>query len=203
MRITKRVAVTTTVIVGVVAVGIAIATGTGATVSTVPVPLDTRVLTTDVAANPHDVASDTAYVHVVGGVTNPGLYRLELGARVVDAVMAAGGLAPDGSQCGINLARAIRDGEQIIVPQAPPGTPCQVASAATGGALSGTSGAPVSLSSATSTQLDALPGIGPALAQRIIDYREAHGGFSSVNDLTNVSGIGDKVLANIADLVTP
>lgn len=209
----KRWGIIIAVIVGVVATAIAVVQATGPAVSTVPVPLNTLVLATEAPRGPANEAATEAglaggtgpidgvlFVHVVGGVIRPGLYRLDTDARVVDAVMAAGGLSPDGSQCGVNLARPVKDGEQIIVPQAPPGTPCQQASSR--GAAAG-SAAPLSLSTASAAQLDSLPGIGPALAQRIIDFREAHGAFTDVAQLNDVSGIGDKVLANIAPLVTP
>lgn len=192
-------------VVAVVAVSIAIVQATGPAVSTVPVPLDTRVLNTAAPDTGQDAtvfgtASTELFVHVVGGVVRPGLYRLSQGSRVIDAVMAAGGLTSDGSQCGVNFARAVTDGEQIIVPQAQPGTPCQRMTAS--GVTSG-SAPTLSLSTATVAELDSLPGIGPALAQRIVDFREAHGPFSDVAQLNDVSGIGDKVMANLAPLVTP
>jgi DNA uptake protein ComE-like DNA-binding protein len=132
------------------------------------VAVPTQLLNTQEPGVPASAANDTPfdssaeadiYVHVVGGVARPGLYRLSLGSRIIDAVMAAGGLASDGSQCGVNLARVVTDGEQVVVPQAPPGTPCRPVSASSGlgSPSSGSSGfGPVSLSTATLEQLDTL-----------------------------------------------
>lgn len=208
MRVNRKWAVGAALGVGVLAVGIAVTTQVGARVNQVPVPLNTAVLSSvepprqgTLGGSANSADDDTrVFVHVVGGVAHPGLYRLESQARVIDAVMAAGGLGADGSQCGINLARPVRDGEQVVVPQAPAGTPCQRVTALGGG--DGPS-ATVSLSSATVAQLDALPGIGPALAQRIVDYRESHGGFTSVDQLDAVSGIGPKLLGQLGALVQP
>ncbi|ODT38888.1 MAG: competence protein ComEA [Microbacterium sp. 71-36] len=134
------------------------------------------------------------YVHVAGAVRAAGLYRLEVGDRVADAVARAGGFADDAARDGVNLARAVTDGEQIVVPVvgAEP-----AAAAATGAATSG----PLDLNSATREQLDALPRIGPALADRILAWRDENGRFTSVDDLGSVPGIGDKMLATLRDLV--
>ncbi|MCD2441958.1 helix-hairpin-helix domain-containing protein [Agromyces sp. SYSU K20354] len=141
-------------------------------------------------------------VHVLGAVSRPGLVELEAGARVVDAVAAAGGLTPEADPAGVNLARPVVDGEQLVVPVvgavAPPG--------AVGGGAS--AGAPagdglVHLNTADVAELDTLPRIGPALAQRIIDWRDANGPFTSVEQLLDVAGIGDAVFAGLADKVAP
>ncbi len=135
------------------------------------------------------------YVHVLGQVTHPGLYVLEPDARVVDALAAAGGTLDDADLQAVNLARVLSDGEQLIVP---------VAGAA---AAAGTEGsAPVDdclvdLNNADQAELETLPRIGPAIAQRIIEWRESNGRFQSVDDLLAVSGIGEKLLAGIRDLV--
>ncbi|GAA2754408.1 ComEA family DNA-binding protein [Amnibacterium kyonggiense] len=135
-------------------------------------------------------------VHVSGAVRSPGLVSLPVGARVVDAVAAAGGPTSAADESVVNLAARVADGQQVVVPKR------GAAPAATAAAGTAT-GATVSLSSATAEQLETLPRIGPALAARIIAYREAHGGFSSVDELGQVGGIGPKTLAGLRDLVTP
>jgi competence protein ComEA len=140
-------------------------------------------------------------VDVVGAVRHPGLYRLREGARVADAVARAGGPTPKAELAAVNLAAPLVDGTQVVVP-------AWVAGVA-GGASSATSGSPggpvakVSLGSATLEQLDALPGIGPVTAQKIIDWRAAHGGFRSVDALDDVPGIGPARIAQLRELVTP
>jgi competence protein ComEA len=136
-------------------------------------------------------------VDVAGWVRHPGVYRFHQGDRVIDAIKEAGGARRGADLTSINLAAPLVDGQQILVGRR--GSPVE-----SGPAGSPTGGAPakVSINSATSDQLDALPGIGPVLAQRIIDYRTAHGPFQSIEDLDNVSGIGPAILSNIRSLVT-
>ena len=138
-------------------------------------------------------------VHVSGAVRSPGLVSLPAGSRVVDAVTAAGGATSAADQSGINLAARLIDGQQIVV--AKRGAAPTAAPVAGGGG--GPATAPVSLSTATAAQLETLPRIGPALAARIIAYRDAHGGFRSVDDLGQVGGIGPQTLAGLRDMVTP
>ena len=133
-------------------------------------------------------------VHVVGGVNHPGIYQISPGSRVIDAVMAAGGIAPGASDCGINLARQVSDGEQIVISV---DTAC---SAEKGQVHAG--GALLSLNNATAEELDGLPGIGPTLAQRILEWREANGSFVDINQLNDVPGIGDKVFETLRELVS-
>jgi competence protein ComEA len=133
------------------------------------------------------------YVHVSGAVAAPGLYVLETTARVVDAVAAAGGLAPDADEGAVNLARPLSDGEQLHVPVR--GAALESASAPTGDGR-------VNLNTADVGALDTLPRIGEAMAQRIVDWREANGRFTSVEDLLAVPGIGDRMLEALRDLVT-
>ena len=148
---------------------------------------------------PATPVSTPLLVHVSGAVRSPGLVSLPAGSRVVDALTAAGGATSAADQSAINLAARLIDGQQIVVPER--GATPTSAPAAGGG--TGAAAAPVSLSTATAEQLETLPRIGPALAARIIAYREAHGGFSSVDDLGQVGGIGPKTLAGLKDLVTP
>ena len=132
-------------------------------------------------------ASSAAVVHVVGAVRRPGVYRLPSWARLAAALRRAGGATPRADLQGVNLAAKVTDGQQVIVPARVAGAP---------GAAAGTGGPapeqPVSLNNATVEQLDELDGIGPATAQKILEYRQQHGGFGSVDDLKQVSGIGPK-----------
>jgi competence protein ComEA len=153
-------------------------------------------------------AGSTLMVHVVGAVAKPGLVVVPARARVIDAVVRAGGLASNADQCGINLARSLTDGEQVVIPVRAAGQVGCGASSATGvgpsvGNGGAVAGSKVSLSRASLSELDALPGVGPALAQRIIDWRTAHHGFTSVNQLDDVSGIGAKLMASLKPLVVP
>jgi competence protein ComEA len=133
-------------------------------------------------------------VHVAGAVRRPGVYRLRAGSRVDDAVGRAGGAKPRADLTQVNLAAKIEDGRQIVVPR-------RVAGAAAGGTAEAPPGVPLNLNTATLEQLDELPGVGPATAQKILDYREEHGGFGSVEELGQVPGIGDVRLASLREQV--
>jgi len=141
--------------------------------------------------------SATVVVSVVGRVRSPGLVTLPTGARVADAIAAAGGLLPGTDGSSVNLAAVVSDGEQVAV-----GVPGAAGRAAPTGA--GPAGPPgkVNLNSATVADLDGLPGIGPVLAQRIIDYRDQQGPFASVDQLDDVPGIGPAIFAQLTELVT-
>jgi competence protein ComEA len=140
----------------------------------------------------NEVTQQFLYVHVVGEVQSPGMYQLPIGARLVDAVFAAGGLTEEADNASVNLARELTDGEQIIV----------FSISQEGEAAGTTASGLVSLNRAGDKELEELPGIGPALAGRIIAWREANGGFKSVQDLLKVSGIGEGLLSGVIDLVT-
>ena len=131
-------------------------------------------------------------VDVGGRVRRPGLVTLPPGSRVADAIRAAGGVVRPADLALVNLAAKVSDGELLLI-----GVP---GAAPDGSGVAG-SGGPVNLNTATADELDALPGIGPVLAQRIIDWRTAHGGFASVKDLDQVSGIGASIFAEISSLV--
>jgi competence protein ComEA len=143
---------------------------------------------------PSTADSPTAFVHVVGQVNNPGLYQLPAGSRIVDAVAAAGGFTATADQTQLNLAQVIEDGQQIVVVAQGAVPAFSVGDTAVGGAAAGST---VDINTADATGLETLDGIGPALAQRIIAYRTTHGGFRTVNDLQNVTGIGPKKFAAI------
>lgn len=140
--------------------------------------------------------SSVVVVHVAGEVRRPGIVTLPSGARVADAVAAAGGLARGGSLGGVNLARQVVDGERIEVgPDAPVEPPAGTASGGAGGPSVG--GGLLDLNSATADQLDGLPGVGPVTAAKILAWREEHGRFTVVDELTEVSGIGPKTLEEL------
>ncbi|HEY1595298.1 MAG TPA: ComEA family DNA-binding protein [Thermoleophilaceae bacterium] len=144
------------------------------------------------------------WVDVAGAVRRPGLYKVPAGSRLAAALERAGGVSRRGDQTGVNLAAPLRDGQQVIVPRrgAVGGA---AAAAGAGGAGSGTTAgsAPVSLSQASEAQLEELDGIGPALAGRIMEYRQQHGGFRSIDELKEVSGIGDKRFAALRGSIVP
>ncbi|MFT4260556.1 helix-hairpin-helix domain-containing protein [Microbacterium sp.] len=178
-----RLSIGAAVVLGLVvlsaAVGLGIMRGQAAPVDAVPLPASSGT------------AAGELYVHVLGAVHRPGLYILDLDARLVDAIAAAGGTTDDADLAAINLARILSDGEQVFVPVVGAAPPGQAA------AVPGDDR--IDLNTADQTALETLPRIGPALAQRIIDWREENGRFASVDDLLAVPGIGEKLLAGIRD----
>lgn len=184
LRLSVGAAVVLALVVLSAAVGLGIVRGQAA--PTVAVPL------TDPGVSPTAAPGGQLYVHVLGAVTTPGLYVLDAEARLVDAVAAAGGTTDEADLAGVNLARVLEDGEQVVVP----------ALGATGGE---TGAAPqddrVDLNTADQAALETLPRIGPALAERILAWRDENGRFRSVDDLLAVPGIGEKLLAGLRDAV--
>jgi competence protein ComEA len=152
--------------------------------------------------------SSTVVVSVVGQVRRPGLVTLASGARVADALTAAGGLIPGADAASVNLAAVVADGQQIAVGMPGSGTAPGAGGGAGAGGGSGSPTGPagpaarVNLNTATAADLDALPGIGPVLAQRIVDYRDQQGRFTSVDQLDDVPGIGPAIAEQLAKLVT-
>ena len=147
------------------------------------------------AASASPVASGAALVtvHVSGEVTDPGLVGVATGSRVADAIAAAGGTSPRADLSAINLAAPVRDGDQIVVPAfTGPGT------ATAAGVGSDTR---VRINRATAADLETLPGVGPVLAERIVEYRETHGPFAEVEDLLDVAGIGGAKLASMREAI--
>lgn len=165
-----------------------------------PPPVEATLPLVDVTAAAVTTSTTTAgpvVVHVAGAVASPGVHQLPPGARVIDAVEASGGLAPDADPGAVNLAAVLVDGSQVYVPrigEVPPGP----APGADAGA--GASG-PIDVNTADAALLETLPGVGPATAAAIIDHRERNGPFASVEGLLDVRGIGEAKLAALRDLV--
>ncbi|MGI0519576.1 ComEA family DNA-binding protein [Microbacterium maritypicum] len=187
LRLSIGAAVVLALVVLSAAVGLGIMRGQAAPVESVPL--------TDAGSGNGSGAepSGDLYVHVLGAVEKPGLYVLDLDARLVDALAAAGGTTTDADLAAVNLARVLEDGEQVVVP----------AAGAAGGAPGGAAPPPgddrIDLNAADQAALETLPRIGPALAERIIAWREENGRFTSVDDLLAVPGIGEKLLAGLRD----
>ncbi|MFE5792512.1 helix-hairpin-helix domain-containing protein [Streptomyces sp. NPDC056503] len=151
-------------------------------------------------AGPGGGAAPAEVVVDVGGkVRSPGVLTLPAGSRVADALRAAGGVRAGADLTGLNRARVLFDGEQVLV--GVPGAP--VGGGAAPGAGAGTSGVPLSLNTATAEQFDGLPGVGPVLARRLVDHRTERGGFRSVEELREVDGIGERRFADLRPLVRP
>ncbi|MBI2708673.1 MAG: helix-hairpin-helix domain-containing protein [Actinobacteria bacterium] len=160
-------------------------------------------------------AAGPVVVYAAGRVVRPGVYRLPGGSRVTDALAAAGGSAPGADLNRLNLAAPLQDGERVYVPAVgeavppvvageappPPSASPSLTTSGAGAAPGAAPGAPVNLNTATAAELDALPGVGPATAQAIIDRRTTGGPFRSVDDLLDVRGIGEAKLAALRDLV--
>jgi competence protein ComEA len=181
--------------------------GGGAPVSLDPPAASTQSHAAAGASGPAPPAKSLLVVDVAGEVHRPGVYRIPAGSRAGAAVQQAGGVTRSAERSAVNLAMPLHDGQQIVVPRrgasATAGAGGSAASGASGSAPGAAPAQPVSLSSATVEQLDTLDGIGPTLAARIVQYRDAHGGFRSVEELRQVSGIGDKRFAALRKAVQP
>ncbi len=141
-------------------------------------------------------------VDVRGAVHNPGVYTLPAGSRVQDALTRAGEVTSDADTRSLNLARRLNDGEQLYVPRYGEATPLPPPTPARGAPTPTRLASKININTASVAELDTLPGIGPALAQRIIDYRTQHGDFKTIEDLKKVRGIGEALFNQIKDLIT-
>jgi len=164
--------------------------GGSAAPTATPVPAPVRV---------KPAAAKLLVIDVAGAVRHAGLYRLRSGSRVDDAIAAAGGPTRKAQLDSVNLAAPVADGEQIVIPERGGAGVAAASPPAAGSSPS----APLDLNSATLEQLEGLPGIGPVTAQKILDYRQAHGAFNSVAELEGVPGIGPAHMAQLKGLVIP
>jgi competence protein ComEA len=167
-------------------------------VRSLPRPVEVRAAITLPAASTSATSSPDVLpilVDVAGWVRRPGVYEFHDGDRVIDAIEAAGGARRGAALDALNLAAPLADGTQILVPR-------RQASGPVGSVGSGATPSKVNINAASAAELETLPGVGEVIAQRIVDYRTANGPFGSVDDLLDVSGIGEVTLENIRDLVT-
>lgn len=138
-------------------------------------------------------------VYITGEVSKPGVYSLREGDRVYQAVEMAGGLLPDAEDKGVNMAASLKDGDPVVIPKRGEALPTSTIPIASPSPLN--KSGKVNINTASVQELDGLKGIGPAIAQRIVDYREAHGSFKSLDELKKVSGIGEKKFADVKDSI--
>ena len=150
------------------------------------------------AAGQAGAGGEGLFVHVAGAVRRPGLFRVPAGSRVAAALARAGGPGRKADLTIVNLAARVQDGQQVVVPTAGAAPPAGI-----GAAEAGVTGAKPSLATATVEQLEELDGIGPTLAERIVEYRDAHGGFRSLGELRDVEGIGEKRFESLREALQP
>jgi competence protein ComEA len=150
------------------------------------------------AAGQTGAGGEGLFVHVAGAVRRPGLFRVPAGSRVAAALARAGGPGRKADLTLVNLAARVQDGQQVVVPTAGAAPPAGI-----GAAGAGVTGAKPSLATATVEQLEELDGIGPTLSERIVEYRDAHGGFRSLGELRDVEGIGEKRFESLREALQP
>lgn len=182
-------------------VAIALLRGLGAPSESIPLERGGDEHSVEGAGAGEHLVSGELYVHVFGAAKMPGLYRLGDGARVVDAVAAAGGFREDAEPGAVNLARLLSDGEQLYLPTHDEAQNAS-APAGAGGGGGGASDGRINLNTAGVAELDGLPRIGPSMAARIVAWRDSNGRFTSIDDLLAVPGIGEKTLESLRTLVT-
>ena len=163
-----------------------------------PVKVDAAATSADSSSSEDE---QTVYIHVAGAVRRPGLVELPAGTRVATALEKVGGPTRRADLTLVNLAAKVQDGQQIVVPVA--GAARAAAGAAPESGPGASPNVKIHLSTATAEQLEGVDGIGPTLAGRIIEYRDAHGGFRSIGDLAEVEGIGEKRLATLREALQP